>query len=400
MIFSYKGIDKAGEQKKGTVEAPDIDFGISILQRQGITLSSILPVEERNSIAAFAFLHRVSTKDIVILSRQMATLFQAKVPALRIFKLLADQSDNAVLRDTMDAVVKDLQGGSSISKALARHQRIFSNFYVSMVRAGEESGRLDGVFLYLADYLDRNYAISSKAKNALVYPAFVIFVFIAVMTLMLTVIIPKIAVVFIDSGKELPIYTKIVLGLSDFFVHYGLFFVAALAIGAVFLVRYLRTPEGAYSFDTFKLKIPYIGFLYRMLYLSRISDNMNTMLISGIPMLRAIEITGDVVGSPVYQEILMKRLEQVKGGLVFSASLAPYSEIPAIMVQMIKVGEESGELGSILKTLSKFYQREVLNAVDTLVSLIEPLMMVVLGLGVGILLAAVLLPIYDVASGV
>ena len=400
MIFSYKGIDKAGEQKKGTVEAPDIDFGISILQRQGITLSSILPVEERNSIAAFAFLHRVSTKDIVILSRQMATLFQAKVPALRIFKLLADQSDNAVLRDTMDAVVKDLQGGSSISKALARHQRIFSNFYVSMVRAGEESGRLDGVFLYLADYLDRNYAISSKAKNALVYPAFVIFVFIAVMTLMLTVIIPKIAVVFIDSGKELPIYTKIVLGLSDFFVHYGLFFVAALAIGAVFLVRYLRTPEGAYSFDTFKLKIPYIGFLYRMLYLSRISDNMNTMLISGIPMLRAIEITGDVVGSPVYQEILMKSLEQVKGGLVFSASLAPYSEIPAIMVQMIKVGEESGELGSILKTLSKFYQREVLNAVDTLVSLIEPLMMVVLGLGVGILLAAVLLPIYDVASGV
>ena len=261
MIFSYKGIDKAGEQKKGTVEAPDIDFGISILQRQGITLSSILPVEERNSIAAFAFLHRVSTKDIVILSRQMATLFQAKVPALRIFKLLADQSDNAVLRDTMDAVVKDLQGGSSISKALARHQRIFSNFYVSMVRAGEESGRLDGVFLYLADYLDRNYAISSKAKNALVYPAFVIFVFIAVMTLMLTVIIPKIAVVFIDSGKELPIYTKIVLGLSDFFVHYGLFLVAALAIGAVFLVRYLRTPEGAYSFDTFKLKIPYIGFL-------------------------------------------------------------------------------------------------------------------------------------------
>ena len=137
-----------------------------------------------------------------------------------------------------------------------------------------------------------------------------------------------------------------------------------------------------------------------MLYLSRISDNMNTMLISGIPMLRAIEITGDVVGSPVYQEILMKSLEQVKGGLVFSASLAPYSEIPAIMVQMIKVGEESGELGSILKTLSKFYQREVLNAVDTLVSLIEPLMMVVLGLGVGILLAAVLLPIYDVASGV
>jgi type IV pilus assembly protein PilC len=137
-----------------------------------------------------------------------------------------------------------------------------------------------------------------------------------------------------------------------------------------------------------------------MLYLSRISDNMNTMLVSGIPMLRAIEITGDVVGSPVYQEILLKSLEQVKGGLVFSASLNPYPEIPAIMVQMIKVGEETGELGNLLNTLAKFYRREVMGAVDTLVGLIEPLMMVVLGLGVGVLLAAVLLPIYDVASGV
>ena len=291
-----------------------------------------------------------------------------------------------------------MQAGNSISKALAKHPDVFTDFYVNMVRAGEETGKLDQTFMYLADHLDRNYEVVSKAKNALIYPAFVIAVFVGVMVLMFTTIIPKIKGVLIDSGQSLPIYTQVVFGISDFFINYGLVLLAALIVLAVFVYRYTKTPEGAGALARFQLKVPYVGNLYQKMYLSIIADNMNTMVASGIPMVRAIEVTAAVVGSEVYRSILEESLAAVKTGSSFSQALSQYEEIPNMLTQMIRVGEESGELGSILKTMARFYQREVMNAVDTLVSLIEPVMIVGLGLGVGILLASVLIPIYDIAN--
>ena len=267
-----------------------------------------------------------------------------------------------------------------------------------MVKAGEESGKLDETFNYLADYLDRTYEVTSKAKNALIYPAFVITTFIGVMILMLTVIIPKISLMLKDSGQEVPIYTKAVLALSSLFVNYGVFLAIGIVVAGFLLWRFSRTTEGGMTLDKLKLDTPYIGDLYRKLYLSRIADNMNTMIISGIPILRALEITSSVVDNKVYKMILDRTLTEVKGGSSLSASFGIYPEIPGIMVQMIKVGEETGEVGEILKTLAKFYQREVSVAVDTLVGLIEPVMIVSLGLGVGVLLAAVLMPIYNIAG--
>jgi type IV pilus assembly protein PilC len=202
-----------------------------------------------------------------------------------------------------------------------------------------------------------------------------------------------------DSGQELPIYTKIVLGFSNFFVNYGVFLGIGAVIGGFFLWKYNQTEDGSYNIDKLILDIPYLGDLYRKLYLSRIADNLNTMIVSGIPILHALEITSAVVDNKVYKSILDQTLVEVKGGSSLSNSFAVHSKyVPGIMVQMIKVGEESGELGSILSTLSKFYQREVTTAVDTMVGLIEPVMIVGLGLGVGILLAAVLMPIYNIAG--
>lgn len=215
---------------------------------------------------------------------------------------------------------------------------------------------------------------------------------------MFTLVIPKIAGILTDSGQDIPIYTKIVLAISNAIVKYGFFMAAAAVVIGYFIFRYVRTPAGKVAFDAFKLEIPYVGSLYKKLYLSRISDNMNTMILSGISMVRALEITATVVGSATYRHILNEAIESVKSGNPLSASMARFPEIPGIMVQMIKVGEETGELGNILKTLAKFYQREVINAVDTLVDLIEPVMIVALGLGVGILLASVLVPIYNIAS--
>lgn len=400
MLFVYKAIDQSGKEVSGTIEAVNNDIAISGLQRRGFVLSSIHPADEGGSVLtrSIGIFERVKNKDIVILSRQIATLFQAQVSALRVFRLLASETENPALRKVLDEVSEDLQSGAAISKALSRHPKVFSDFYVNMVRSGEESGKLDQVFLFLADYLDRTYEVMSKAKNALIYPAFVIFTFCAVMILMLTLVIPKISQILIDSGQEIPIYTKIVIGLSNFFVDYGFIMAILGAAGVGFLIKFVQSASGGTSFDAFKISVPYVGDLYRKLYLSRIADNMSTMLTSGIPMLRALEITSAVVDNRIFQEALTASLEKVKAGAPLSESLNDHKEIPQIMTQMIKVGEESGNMGEILGTLSKFYQREVTNAVDTLVGLIEPAMIVGLGVGVGTLLASVLIPIYNVAS--
>ncbi|MFM2357895.1 MAG: hypothetical protein RJA61_632 [Candidatus Parcubacteria bacterium] len=401
MLFNYKAIDTTGEKNEGTIDAISLDVAINAIQKRNLVLSSISPVDDNKSFKSkIKFLNRVSNKDVVILSRQMATLFDAQVSALQIFKLLASEMTSPVLRKALTEVADDLQGGSTISKALSKHGDIFSGFYVNMVRAGEESGKLNDTFNYLADYLDRTYEVTSKARNALIYPAFVIMTFIGVMVLMFTIVIPKISVILVESGQEIPFYTKIVLGISTFFLNYGLFLLIAVIVGGFFLIRFINTPQGSLSFSAFKLGVPYVGDLYRKLYLSRIADNMSTMISSGISMVRSIEITSAVVGNDIYQRILEDALQGVKGGSSFSGALSQYKEIPTIMTTMIKVGEETGELGTIMNTMAKFYRREVTNAVDTLVDLIEPVMIVTLGVGVGVLLAAVLMPIYNVAGSI
>lgn len=401
MLFSYHALDTDGHERAGTVEALSVDVAVSTLQRRGLIVSSLEPVAKKAGFnMEISFLKRVSNKDVVILSRQIATLFEAQVSALRIFRLLASEVDNTYLSEILTQVADDLQGGSPISKALSRHPKVFSNFYVNMVHSGEESGKLSETFGYLADYLDRTYEVMNKATSALIYPAFTISVFFIVMALMLTMVIPRIAGILKDSGQEIPIYTKIVIALSDFLVQYGFLFLIALGVAAFFAYRLLQTPDGLLFFDRIKLQVPYIGDLYQKLYLSRIADNFATMLVSGVPVVEAVEITASVVGSPTYENLLKEVGEAVKGGASISDALEAHEEIPGIMTAMVRVGEETGELGKILSTLAKFYQREVTTAVDTLVDLIEPLMIVLLGLGVGTLLASVLIPIYNVAGGI
>ena len=400
MIFKYKAITNTGEQRVGTIEAFNADIAINQLQKSGLIISQINSDEDKKlKVPLFSFFNKISNKDIVILSRQIATLFQAQVSALRIFRLLSDQVDNINLKKYLVAISEDIQGGSSISNAIAKYPDAFTDFYVNMVKSGEESGKLDEIFNYLADYMDRTYEVTSKAKNALIYPAFIILTFMGVMVLMFTVIIPKIALMITDSGQAVPFYTKIVLWISDLFVNHIIIIAFVTVIVSYAVWRYISTEAGKLYMDRLKLDIPYLGSLYRKLYLSRISDNLNTMIISGIPILKALEITSAVVDNRIYQSILVTALARVKEGTPLSDAFSEHSkEIPPLLTQMIKVGEETGELGNILKSLSKFYQREVTGAVDTLVGLIEPVMIVALGLGVGFLLAAVLMPIYNIAS--
>jgi len=402
MLFKYVAIDQqSGSNREGEIDAPNKDIAISGLQRRGLVVISLKEEGEKKSLLRMSFFDRVKPKEVVILSRQIATLFAAEVSALKAFTMMAVNSESKLLGRKLTQVRDDLEAGVAISAALSHHPDVFSSFYVNMVKVGEETGKLNETFLHLAEYLDRQYALTSKTKNALIYPAFVVITFFIVMGLMFTIVIPKLSAIILDSGQAVPLFTKIIIGLSQFFVSYGIFFLIFLVLLAIWVWRLTATPRGQVYLDTLRLSVPAVGDLYRKLYLSRITDNLNTMLSSGVPIVRAIDITAEVVGSIVYRDLLKEVAEGVKSGLVLSAAFQRHhEEIPGILVQMIQVGEETGSLGSILKTMTDFYRREVDDAVDTLVGLIEPVMIVVLGFGVGILLVSVLVPIYNMAGGI
>ncbi len=398
-LFTYTAVDAQGNERQGTIDAVNMDVAIAALQRRGLVISGIDASQKKSVFETrLRIFERITNTDIVMLSRQITTLFEAQVSALRAFRLLAAEARTPLLGERLTEVANDLQSGTSISGALARHPDVFSPFYVNMVRSGEESGKLDETFAFLADYLDRNYEITQKARNALVYPGFILATFVIVMVLMMTLVIPRLADMLSEVGQSIPLYTKVVIGLSAFISKYIVLLLILFVVGAVFVYRYAQTQKGREMFSRARLETPALGGIFRKIFLSRIADNLSTMLRSGIQILRGLEITGSVVGDVVYEKILAQAALDVKAGMPLSEALRKHPEMPGIVVAMIKIGEETGNMAQILDTMAKFYRREVNNAIDTLVSLIEPLLIVVLALGVAILLASVLLPIYNIAS--
>lgn len=400
MLYKYIATTPEGEKRSGEIEAATLEIAIGSLQTRNLIIVSIQPVEKAGGfLGKIKLFQRVKDRDIVILSRQLSTLFEAKIPAMESFRLLADETENPVLQATLAEVIDDIHSGISMSQAMAKHPNVFSKFYVGMVRSGEESGRIDETFSYLADYLERSYELITKARNALIYPAFIIFTLFAVLILMLTFVIPKLTAILEEAGQAIPFYTQIIIGISDFFRNFGIFLLLGLVVGILFLWRYAKTEAGRLAVSRFQLDTPVIGTLYKKFYLSRIMDNLETSLSNGISAVRALEIAADVVGNSVYKKILLDSVDEVKGGSSLAKALAKYKDIPAIVSQMVKIGEETGKLNFILKTLARFYQREVYNSVDTLISLIEPAMIIILGAAVGLFIVAIIGPIYNITAG-
>lgn len=404
MLYEYTASTLEGESKSGSIEASSIDVAISALQSRDLIITDIRPAKQSGSIIeklnSFKFFNKVKHKDVVILSRQLATLFEAKMAVLDSLRLLAGQTTSLRLKEGLTQITEDIKGGSSLSMAMAKQPDIFSSFYVNMVRSGEESGKLEEIFIALADHLERSYELTSKTKNALIYPAFVIATFFIVMILMLTFVIPKLTAILVEVGQKIPIYTRILIAVSNVFKNFGAFIFGGIAVGGVFLWRYAKTKNGSMAVSRFQTSFPIVGALYSKFFLSRLTDNMETLLSSGVPAVRTLEITADVVGNDVFRDILLTAANEVKGGKSISEAISAYQEIPTMVSQMIKTGEETGKLNFMLKTLGKFYKKEVDNAVDTLVGLIEPVMIVVLGGAVGILLVSILGPIYNITAGI
>lgn len=400
MLFTYKVVDSEGREKSGKIDSHSKESAISSLQGRGYIVVSIKGEDEGGLFDRKFSFGGVSNKEIVILSKQLSILFTAQVSALKIFRMLSGEADNETLKKAMIEIASDISDGSSLTVAMSKHPKVFSSFYVNMVGAGEEAGKLSQTFEFLADYLERSYEVTSKAKSALIYPSFVLGVFFIVMYMMLTMVIPKIAEMLVKNGKDLPIPTKIVIAMSNFLVNYGLFFIIVLVVGSYFLFNYVKSDQGKKAYDEFKVKLPLFGKLFTQLYAARVAGNLEMLLRSGVPMVKSLENTASVVDNKYYEAIIKDIANDVRGGESLGRAFEKHKQFPSLLLQMIKVGEESGRISDILGTMAKFYEKEVISTVGMLVSLIEPIMIVGLGGGVGLLIAAIIIPIYSVTDSV
>lgn len=402
MLYHYTALGGEGKTIEGDIDAMSLDNAILLLQKKGVTIVDIKEKGDGKEDDIFGsiklFKKKITTKDIVVFSRQVATLFQAGVSALKAFRLLAQENENESLQEQLMGVSDDIEGGVSLSEALARRPELFSNFYVNMVKAGEESGKLNEVFLFLADYLDREYEMSQKIKKALTYPSFVIGTFFAIMIGMLTFVIPKMTALFAESGATLPLVTVIVVFVSNLFVKYWAVSFPTIVVLLFIFYKWSKTEEGAAAIDEFSTKVPVVKTLQQRIFLQRFADNMNTMLSNGVPIVKALDITASIIENRVYKAVAQRVSAKVQIGKALSKALYEEPLVPNILVQMVHIGEETGELGYILKNLATFYRRELETTIDTMIGLIEPAMIVALGLGVGVLVSAVLLPMYSMSS--
>ncbi len=397
--FEYRARTSEGEIRSGLIEASGEEAALDLVQQNNLVIVAMREVPRSSFLArGLAFGSRVKQKDVVIFSRELATLFEARIPVATALKTLVSEVEKPALKKIIANILDDVAGGMALSQSMAKHPHIFSSFYVSLVRSGEESGKLQEIFSYLADYLERSYYLTSKARNSMIYPAFVLVAFIGVLVVMLVVVFPRLISIFQETGQPIPFYTAAIISLSLFLQQWGVAILIILVVGIVVMVRWAKTKNGKYFFDRLQITMPILGGLWRKLFMARLTDNLQTLIAGGIPIVRALSITGDVVGNAVYQTAIERAIESIKGGGTISSAFEKTSEIPALVTQMIRIGETSGRLDSILANISKFYQRDVDSDLENIVALIEPALIIFLGIGVGILVASVLVPLYNLVG--
>ncbi len=399
-VYNYQARTKTGELRTGTVEAPSREAAINLLLKNDLFIVSVesaalLPIFSRK----IKFLERVKSKEIVVFSRQLASLMEARVPLLESLNSLLKQSSNRLLKETILKISEDVEGGTNLSQALAKHPKVFSNFYINMVRAGEVSGNLEKSLSHLADHLEKEYYLISEIKGALSYPVFILSVFIAAGIVVMTVVIPQLTGVLLEAGQDIPFSTKIIIAMSEFLKGYWWSIPIILGVALVLFFRAKKTKKGSRFIDKLILKLPVFGKLLKQTYLTRFADNLSTLIKGGLPITKALKITADVVGNTVYKDLFYQVAKEVRGGASISSVLSRSKEIPPMVTQMVSVGEKTGQLDKILKNISSFYSKEVERIVANLSRLIEPFLILILGGAVAVLVASVLLPIYNLAGG-
>lgn len=398
-IYKYKARKNTnGRRKSGLLVGLNETEVSNRLRRLNMTIDSLVDVSNSLEAKISFFLNPVKVKDLVIFSRQFAVMISANMPVVESLIILIDQTNNVSLKNLIADLAYEVDSGSLLSDAFAKRPKVFSEFFVNIIKSGETSGKLDEVLTYLADEMEKSYDMSSKIKGAMIYPTFILAGLSGVGVVLMIYVIPNLTEVMLETGMELPLSTRIIIAISNFMKNYILFIILFL-IGLVFAVRhYINTKIGRYQLDYFKLKMPVFGKLFKYIYLMRFTRSLSTLLKGGVNISRSLEITSNVVGNVIYRDLILETLAAINDGSPISSVMEASSDVPKMVPQMISIGERTGKLDTVLDKITEFYGRESDAMLANLSALMEPLIMVVMGIGVGVVVAAVLMPMYNMAS--
>ncbi len=402
MEFNYRVKTLDGATLEGVIEAANEHSAAEALSKKDYILLSLkkggagLKMEIN-----IPFLNRVRPKDMVLFSRQLAVMVSAGVPLVRALEVMVLQTTSRSLKKMVLEIAANVRGGVRLSSALANHPDVFDNFYVNMVRTGETSGKLDDVLNYLADEQEKNYDLMSKIKGAMIYPAFVICAVVAVVFIVMTFVVPKLTAVLFESGVPLPLPTRIMISTATFLSHWWVIIVILVIFLIIFIPLWIRKSKvGRYSWDLIRLKTPVLGNLFQKVYIVRFTRSLATLLVGGVPINLALKIVADVVGNVVYHDLILKTVKSVEDGYSISSVFATSKAVPQMLSQIMVVGEQTGQLDSILDRMANFYAREIENILGSLTTLLEPLIIIFLGIIVAGIVSAVIMPMYNLASAI
>lgn len=397
-IYNYKAKSQKGRTKRGQIVGITESDALNRLNRLDLSDINLKDVSSNLETKLLLFINPIKAKDLAVFSRQFSVMISANVTVVEALRILVDQTTNISLQKMIAEIAYEVDSGDFLSDALARRPQAFSNLFVNIVKSGESSGRLDEVLNYLADEIEKNYDMSAKIKGAMIYPVFILTGLVGVGIVLMVYVIPNLTSTLIESGAKLPIATRIVIATSDFLQNYLLFILVAL-VAAVIAIRYwMKTPIGKRSVDIFKLNIPIFGKLFKYIYIIRFTRALSTLTKGGVSITKSLDITSNVMSNVIYKEIIQDTLTAVNDGKSIATVMEKSKDIPKMVPQMVSVGEKTGKLDEVLDKITDFYGREVANMLANLSTIIEPLIMVIMGVGVGTMVAAILMPMYNLAS--
>lgn len=396
MKYLYQARSKEGKLETGTVEASSKEAAAILLQKYNIFVTSL---KERSPLIlrteSIGFLNRVSKKDLAIFSRQMAVLMQSRVPVTRSLKSLAIQTKNPGFKDKILKISQMVEEGNPLSEAFSAFPEVFNVFYVSLIKTGEASGKISEALYYLSDHLERESDISSQVTGAMIYPIFVLALLLVVIPMVVFFVMPRLVDLLKVTVTRPPAFTQAMINFYTFLSNYGWIILVGFVLLVLFIIYYFTTKEGKKRYDELSLKAPIIGGFFKKIFLVRFAENVSTLISAGLSINNALKIARDTVGNHVYKNILTETEERVSEGERISSVLVKYPDYaPAFVVQMIQVGEETGTLDKNLMEIVTFYNKELKRAIETFTALLEPVLIIFLGIIVALLAISVIEPLY------
>jgi type IV pilus assembly protein PilC len=401
MLFQYRAKTLQEEFKEGVIEAPNEEMASAILVEKNLIILSLKEKEKEvvwGKNLNIPFLNKVKLKDIVVFSRQLAVMVTVGLPIVQALRILIKQAPSPAFKIILSGITEDVNGGEKFSQALAKFPNVFSNFFINMVRSGETSGQLDQALNYLADQEEKNFDLINKIKGAMIYPIFVVIGLIVVGIIMMIFVVPKLTEVIIQSGTKLPLPTQILIFTTNALKNYWWLFGIVITGIAIGTKSYIQTLDGRRLWDFLKLKLPVFGKLNQKIYLVRFSRGLASLIVGGIPLNQGLKIIADLVGNVIYKDLILATLKEIEDGHPIITAFEQSKVIPSLVTQMMSIGEKTGKLDSVLNKIAEFYSREIDNIVSNLTALIEPLVILLLGGAVGVMVAAIIMPMYNVTT--